>query len=67
MEQSINEVSQNNMAAEGHVPDWAFIVIIVSIFLSALAFCIGTCINKRKSLRYVFYYCIIFMEINHFK
>ncbi|KHN84259.1 hypothetical protein Tcan_05641 [Toxocara canis] len=34
-----------------HVPDWAFIVIIVSILLSALAFYIGTCINKRTTLR----------------
>uniref|UniRef100_A0A914S9K2 Uncharacterized protein n=1 Tax=Parascaris equorum TaxID=6256 RepID=A0A914S9K2_PAREQ len=34
-----------------HVPDWAFIVIIASILLSALAFYIGTCINKRTSLR----------------
>ncbi|MFH4976735.1 hypothetical protein AB6A40_003444 [Gnathostoma spinigerum] len=34
-----------------HVPDWAFIVIIISIILSAIAFCIGNCINKRASLR----------------
>uniref|UniRef100_A0A0M3HYY7 Sodium-dependent phosphate transport protein 2A n=1 Tax=Ascaris lumbricoides TaxID=6252 RepID=A0A0M3HYY7_ASCLU len=34
-----------------HVPDWAFIVIIASILLSALAFYIGTCINKRTTLR----------------
>ncbi|MCP9266380.1 hypothetical protein DINM_021926 [Dirofilaria immitis] len=30
-----------------HVPNWAFIVIIVSIVLSAVAFYIGTCINKK--------------------
>ncbi|KAL3981817.1 hypothetical protein ACH3XW_44635 [Acanthocheilonema viteae] len=32
-----------------HVPNWAFIVIIVSILLSAVAFYIGTCINKKTS------------------
>lgn len=34
-----------------HVPDWAFAVIIISILLSAAAFYIGTCINKRTSWR----------------
>lgn len=37
--------------ANEHVPNWAFIVIIVSILLSAVAIYIGTCINKRRSWR----------------
>uniref|UniRef100_A0A915PL29 Uncharacterized protein n=1 Tax=Setaria digitata TaxID=48799 RepID=A0A915PL29_9BILA len=44
---TVEEGSENRE----HVPNWAFIVIIVSILLSAIAFYIGTCINKKTSWR----------------
>uniref|UniRef100_A0A0N5ANI3 Transmembrane protein n=1 Tax=Syphacia muris TaxID=451379 RepID=A0A0N5ANI3_9BILA len=33
------------------VPKWAWVAIVVSIILAALAFYIGTCITKRKRTR----------------
>uniref|UniRef100_A0A0R3S7G2 DUF4129 domain-containing protein n=1 Tax=Elaeophora elaphi TaxID=1147741 RepID=A0A0R3S7G2_9BILA len=47
---TVSTVGEGSKARE-HVPNWAFIVIIVSILLSAIAFYIGTCINKKTSWR----------------
>ncbi|OZC08415.1 hypothetical protein X798_04615 [Onchocerca flexuosa] len=47
---TVSTMGEGSKARE-HVPNWAFIVIIVSILLSALAFYIGTCINKKTSWR----------------
>lgn len=47
---TVSTMEEGSKARE-HVPNWAFIVIIVSILLSAVAFYIGTCINKKTSWR----------------